>query len=443
MSYDALFSLYEGSLVAGGNPTCGQTGGTHFLGLLMGQNQHALVAFDTLFKVLQGEGSKVARIIDLGTSHGGLAVFLQLYASTCGATVITWDRTSNVPQHGDLLNRLGTVVRTGDILADPVVQEEIRSSLRSEGLSILLCDNGDKKREVSLFAPSLKVGDLLLAHDYAPDEEGHRRLGEGCWSSWEISDADVEPVRARYGFVPFLQDVFLLAAWLCMRRTSNGAEKDPLAQAPVQSSDAREVRVEKGVPTFGRRDSLLRALQRLETIHPGVCNIVETGTLRNDSESGRSGDGWSTVAWGWYAAKTGSRVWTVDIDAGNIEVCRRLTREYAQRIEYVVSDSVQFLRKWPEQAAGPIHLLYLDSFDYIDRPASEAHCLREAEAALPSLAEPCLVLFDDTTATGDTSYTGKGTRAVPFLIEHGFQVIGSSDGQVLLTRDNTRANAQQ
>jgi len=45
--YNTPFSLYEGELVAGGNPQCGDIGGTKFFGLLMWQNQHALVAFDT------------------------------------------------------------------------------------------------------------------------------------------------------------------------------------------------------------------------------------------------------------------------------------------------------------------------------------------------------------------------------------------------------------
>jgi hypothetical protein len=74
------------------------------------------------------------------------------------------------------------------------------------------------------------------------------------------------------------------------------------------------------------------------------------------------------------------------------------------------------------------------------RPAREAQHLAEAEAALPSLATPCLVLFDDSSCAGKTDgacvpvFGGKGARAVPFLVERSFRVERHDGGQVLLSR---------
>jgi hypothetical protein len=85
--------------------------------------------------------------------------------------------------------------------------------------------------------------------------------------------------------------------------------------------------------------------------------------------------------------------------------------------------------------------LYLDSLDYHDVTASESHHLAEAEAALPVLSTPGLVLIDDTRPIGDPtrdeacpSFTGKGARAVPFLCRHGFRIEWAEDGQALLSR---------
>src|SRR5713101_8358985 len=120
-------------------------------------------------------------------------------------------------------------------------------------------------------------------------------------------------------------------------------------------------------PEFGRRETLLRTLRRLAELHPGPTCIVETGTLRNDTPSGREGDGWSTVAWGWYCTQVGGQVYTVDINESHLEVCRRVTAPYAASIEYVHADALEFLRGWSEQGApraawsGEIDLLYLDS----------------------------------------------------------------------------------
>lgn len=199
-------------------------------------------------------------------------------------------------------------------------------------------------------------------------------------------------------------------------------------------------------PEFGRRTTILRTLRRLWELHPGPAQIVETGTLRNDSPSGMGGDGWSTVAWAWYASRTGGRLWTVDCDAGNLEVSRRVTAPYAAHVEYVHADSVAFLSAWP--AGQPLHLLYLDSCDYFDHAESETHNLREAQAALPHLGDPALVLIDDMhPAGGDPGeplrFSGKGASTVPFLCTEGFQLAWAAEGQVLLERSGVACGPER
>lgn len=199
-------------------------------------------------------------------------------------------------------------------------------------------------------------------------------------------------------------------------------------------------------PEFGRREMLLAALHRLWQLHPGPTCLVETGTLRDDAQSACSGDGWSTVAWAWYAARTGGKAVTVDINPDYIATCRRKTAPYAAHMEYVCADSPAFLRQWVETHREPIHLLYLDSLDYENREVSELHCLNEAQTALPALAPTCLVLFDDTSPTGSAGtdglppLIGKGTRAVPHLLSQGFRLEWCLGGQVLLSR-GTENNA--
>ncbi len=52
---------------------------------------------------------------------------------------------------------------------------------------------------------------------------------------------------------------------------------------------------------------------------------------------------------------SGGRVWTVDISDGAMEACRRRTADYAASVEYVVEDSIEFLRRW---ASGYLLLDY-------------------------------------------------------------------------------------
>jgi len=111
----------------------------------------------------------------------------------------------------------------------------------------------------------------------------------------------------------------------------------------------------------------------------------------------------------------------------------------ARTEKYVHSDSLDFFRWWAEEEPGPIHLLYLDSLDYHDHAAREAHHSAEAEAALPFLAARCLALIDDTSPSGEVdgapTFGGDGLRAIPFLLERGFRIVWAEAGQVLLERD--------
>lgn len=191
----------------------------------------------------------------------------------------------------------------------------------------------------------------------------------------------------------------------------------------------------ESAPLSGRRSTFLRALRRLHQLVPQGAYILETGTVRGDCPSARAGDGWSTLIWGWYARHVGGHVWTVDADPEAVATCRKVTHEHAPWITYVAGDSVAFLQSGSPAHGRKIDLLYLDSLDYEDAPASESHHLAEARAALPILASQCLVLFDDSEFCSETAIAmGKGALAIPFLLAHGFSVEWSDGRQVLLSR---------
>lgn len=138
--------------------------------------------------------------------------------------------------------------------------------------------------------------------------------------------------------------------------------------------------------------------------------IVETGTLRRED----SMDGGSTILFGDYCLTHEARLFTVDVDAGHLELSKRRTQEYAGVTTYVHGDSVEFLRGFTR----PIHLLYLDSFDYDENDPAPAqrHALKEIEAALPKLTPRACVLIDDNRREGG----GKGELVKGRLEAEGF-----------------------
>ena len=199
----------------------GRGGGTlRYFGTVSHQNQNAFHTFDAFFKRLEREEKPAARIIELGTGCGGLSIFLQIYALTQGIDFITYDNEPYNPElfpvlHMELFRRLGIDLRAKDIFEE---EEEISGEIQKKGVTVLLCD-ACKAREYNLFAPYLKWGDYILAHDFAPDRDyWAEHMYDKVWSFCHMIDADIAEAAKKYNLVPFMADEFLQAAWSCRKK---------------------------------------------------------------------------------------------------------------------------------------------------------------------------------------------------------------------------------
>lgn len=208
-------SLTQGGIVAGGY-TGGIGGAVSLCGVMMQQNQNALYAFDFLYKQMLAENKKIARIIEIGTASGGLSVFMNILAINTGAEFYTYDIDESRLMYRNLFDKLGTNYIVGDIW-DRV--EEVGNMIASPGLSWVLCDGGDKAREVNVFSKYLKTGDFIFAHDYAPSNEYFEKHLRGkFWGGSEIRDEHVADVCKQYGLNPMYQELFVKAVWMCRQK---------------------------------------------------------------------------------------------------------------------------------------------------------------------------------------------------------------------------------
>ncbi len=177
-------------------------------------------------------------------------------------------------------------------------------------------------------------------------------------------------------------------------------------------------------PTFQLALNMLAALD-----YPPV--IVETGCQRLADDLGA---GMSTSIWGEFCQRNGGRLHTVELSGKNLEVCRQCTQAWSVHINYVLSDSADWLGKATGVKAD---LLYLDSMDYdyggllnlyggqedinaaikaVDQlslaeilakhsgiilPAQE-HCLKELNAAIASgvVGGHTIIMIDDNQLPG-------------------------------------------
>jgi predicted O-methyltransferase YrrM len=138
--------------------------------------------------------------------------------------------------------------------------------------------------------------------------------------------------------------------------------------------------------------------------------IVETGTQRTRGDPG----GGSTTLFGAFCKRYRRRLITVDNNPQHLETSRECTEEFKEFIEYVLSDSVEFLRNFKE----PIDLLYLDSLDCPaegDATEAQQHNLRELKSAYKNLGVGSIVLIDDNNFANG----GKSRLSKYFLLQTG------------------------
>jgi hypothetical protein len=110
-----------------------------------------------LWEKLLNAHPELRSIVELGTGEAGFSRYLHIQAEARGLDFATFDLVRMDDHRQPGFRRL-------DIFAEPA---EVIACLHSPG--VLFCDNGDKPREVALFAPLLQPGDLLVVHDFGTE----------------------------------------------------------------------------------------------------------------------------------------------------------------------------------------------------------------------------------------------------------------------------------
>lgn len=110
--------------------------------------------------------AQIRLVVEIGVEHGGLAAYLEAYGYFTGCAYKGIDIT---------LNALHTKVRE-DMAERQIEQHDAWSAATvdrvgawvaaSAGPALLICDGGDKPKELHLYAPLLRPGDVLIGHDY-------------------------------------------------------------------------------------------------------------------------------------------------------------------------------------------------------------------------------------------------------------------------------------
>jgi hypothetical protein len=150
-------------------------------------------------------GVPLARILEVGTAEGGLTVGLrELFPEVPITTIDIVER----PWYRAMFAAHNISYRIDGAYDG----SEVAAWVQQPGISLVLCDGGNKLREFAHFAGIIKPGDIIAAHDY----EGHpNHLPWGCV---ETSDGGIAVACAAHGLEPFQHDLFGRVVWAAKRK---------------------------------------------------------------------------------------------------------------------------------------------------------------------------------------------------------------------------------
>ena len=180
---------------------------SRFLGFPMSQNRYAIPAWSYLLeKVIPSS------IVEIGTSEGGMSCLLAFAARQIGATFDTFDVGDTVNQK--IQQTLHAICGSGHGFHrldcfEQIGLHIIKDRLALPGVSVLLCDGGNKAKEFQTFARLIKPGDVIAAHDFGDEES---------WPWHEIKIEDVSEVIENQKLIRFMEDVFESTGWLVCRK---------------------------------------------------------------------------------------------------------------------------------------------------------------------------------------------------------------------------------
>jgi len=195
-----------------------------YKGLGTEQNPNIIYPFDKLIAE-----TRPSRIVEIGTFAGGLTLILRTILDNNGlenSIITTYDVHTPTYLLPLIENTPNVVSFTKNLFSSDYQdfggeseKSQIVSLIKSPGTTLLLCDGGCKKCEFNIFAKYLKTGDVIMAHDYAPNQEYFDNTMQGkIWNWLEIQDSDIMECCASNSLEPYMSEDFLKVAWACRKK---------------------------------------------------------------------------------------------------------------------------------------------------------------------------------------------------------------------------------
>jgi len=196
------------------------TGACFYNGIVTMQHRKAFEVFELFLSKI-----RPARIIEIGTSHGGLTLFLRHCLNKLGledSLIRTFD-VNQFTSHEILRKEKNLELIHDNIFSNDYLTlanpSYVTDFLSSDGINIILCDGGNKVNEFNLLSEFLKPNDFILAHDYCSNlEVFQNKILNKIWCWLEIQDDDILNSCDRYILKSYMEEQFSNIVWVCKQK---------------------------------------------------------------------------------------------------------------------------------------------------------------------------------------------------------------------------------
>lgn len=179
-------------------------------GFNLSQNEN----IDHVLKLLKKNLGKnqPTNIIEIGTYRGGFSYLLSDVFTKSKITTLDINPDCDIEK---LSKETGINTYKMDTFSEEAVNL-ISSLIKEDGVCIVFCDGGNKPEEFKKFAQYLKYNDIILAHDYSPNNEyWENYMKDKIWNWHEIDDGQINDTCINNNLNDFMHAEFLSAAWVC------------------------------------------------------------------------------------------------------------------------------------------------------------------------------------------------------------------------------------
>lgn len=187
----------------------------HYLNARVQQHPAAFEMFERFFD----KNTDIDLIIELGSGGGGLSMFLSDQCKKHNIKFVTYEKypdagITNNPE----FSKRNIDFRQRDIF-DPVTISEVKELISTHKKTLILCDGGNKIKEFNTFVNYLKLGDIIMAHDYAPSSDVfEQKYKDKIWNWMEISEKDIKSAIDKFKLKDFHKE-FEEVAWVCKSKS--------------------------------------------------------------------------------------------------------------------------------------------------------------------------------------------------------------------------------